>query len=167
MTTPDGGMWTLTEEDIMSKYINSKYEFLYSFIKFVENEGYAKASSNLNDSDRKQVKKHFESSISDVKRRMRQEIRQYYENHPDPLTHPLSEAWRHGIDEDGESGWDCIIIPDKGETDEDIEAFIDYEVGYPPIWGPYDCTGKRFTWLKTWKRTPVGIAITHRWGLDV
>ena len=86
----------------------------------------------------------------------------------DPLAKSIREAWRHNGSEDGESGVDYIIIPDEGQTDEELDEFVkSSEVYYPPICGPYDCTGKRFTWGWAYTRWPCGIVIIHRWGLDV
>lgn len=79
----------------------------------------------------------------------------------------MEEEWRHIVAEDGEHGADYIIFKDCGETDDEIQEYVDNEIGYPPINSPYDCTGKPFTYDKHWKRTPAGIVIVHRWALDV
>lgn len=85
----------------------------------------------------------------------------------DPLEKSMREGWRHICSEDGESGYDYRIIPDNGQTEEEIEDQVCCEVGYPPIYSPYDCTGKRFTrWIKV-RRAPAGFAVIHSWGLDV
>lgn len=89
----------------------------------------------------------------------------------DPLAKPLTRKWRHYIREDREGGADYVILAYYGQTDAEIQKYVDEEVGYPPIrspfYSPYDCTGQRFTWDKHWKRTPAGIVIVHRWALDV
>ena len=149
----------------MSKYVNGKYEFLHNFIRWVEREGYAETVSHLDDGSRQEIRRYYENCIREMKHSVRQDIKKFYELNPDQLAHPLTEAWRHGGD--GESGWDYIIIPDNGQSNVEIEEFIETEVGYPPIISPYDCTGKRFTWCKTWRRTPVGIAVTHHWSVDI
>lgn len=85
----------------------------------------------------------------------------------DPLEKSMRDEWRHRIDEDGECGTDYACMKDDGETDEEIQDFIDSEVGYPPINSPYDCTGKPFTMYTNWKRAHGMIIMIHRWGLDV
>lgn len=100
-------------------------------------------------------------------KRERDKIRSINAYFEDPLEKPMSKEWRHRYDEDGEGGVDYIFVEDCGETDEEIEDFVMYSVGYPPICSPYDCTGRRFTCGVDWKRTPGGIAIVHRWALDV
>ena len=87
--------------------------------------------------------------------------------HADPLAKSLSDEWRHRACEDGEHGVDYTFIEDSGETDDEIRDYIESEVGYPEIHSPYDCTGKPFTTSIHWKRTPGGIALIHRWALDV
>lgn len=99
-------------------------------------------------------------------RAIRDRIHELYND--DPLEKSLmAEEWRHYVREDGEGGADYIIFKDCGETDDEIQKYVDEEIGYPPINSPYDCTGQRFTWDKHWKRTPAGIVIVHRWALDV
>ena len=86
----------------------------------------------------------------------------------DELEKPITEEWRHiYMDEIGESGRYYAILPDEGETDDELSEWFDQCVAYPPINSPYDCTGKRFTWLKHIKRTPAGIVVIHGWALDV
>lgn len=100
-------------------------------------------------------------------RKIRDEIARLQRHFVDPLAQPITEEWRHSISEDGEGGADYVIFEDCGESDDEIQEYVDEEIGYAPICSPYDCTGRRFTWDKHWKRTPVGIVIVHRWGLDV
>ena len=85
----------------------------------------------------------------------------------DPLAKPITADWRHGYKYEGEGGYDYIIIPDDGSTDDELSDWFDCEVAYPPIYSPFDCTGKRFTWGKHINRTPAGIVVIHRWSLDV
>lgn len=87
--------------------------------------------------------------------------------HDDPLAKPLTFDWRHGYKYDGEGGYDYVIIPDDGSTDDELSEWFDSEVAYPPIYSPYDCTGKRFTWGKHINRTPAGTVVIHRWSMDV
>lgn len=100
-------------------------------------------------------------------REQRRTIHRINQYSSDPLARSLRDEWRHGFSEDGESGYDYRIIPDNGQTEEEIEDQVCCEVGYPPIYSPYDCTGKRFTrWIKV-RRAPAGFAVIHGWGLDV
>lgn len=85
----------------------------------------------------------------------------------DRLAQSISEEWRTLIMNDGEGGVDYIILEDNGESDAEIQEYVDEEVGYAPINSPYDCTGRPFTWDKHWKRTPAGIVVIHRWAIDV
>ena len=118
------------------------------------------------------ILKDYKGDKSDPKfvrwiKRHRDEIHSINAYFVDPLGKPMTDDWRHRYNEDGEGGVDYILVKDCGETDEEIEDFVMCTVGYPPINSPYDCTGRRFTWGIDWKRTPSGIAIVHRWGLDV
>ena len=100
-------------------------------------------------------------------RRQRERIRSINAWRDDPLEKSLRAEWRHRYSEDGEGGVDYAFFEDCGETDEEIEDFIMYSVGYPEINSPYDCTGRRFTYGVDWKRMHGGIVMIHRWGLDV
>ena len=89
----------------------------------------------------------------------------------DPLASSLRQDWRHAIDRDGESGTDYIILPDDPAdpwTDEEIAHYL-YE---SPVYSgrprhEWDCTGERFTWGWSYTRTPAGIALIHKWSIDV
>lgn len=106
--------------------------------------------------------------LTDLIKVHRQKIHFYLENgHVDPLEKSISDEWRHWINDDGEHGVDYTFVKDNGETDEEIQDYIESEVGYPPIHSSYDCTGKRFTTFVHWRRTPGGIALIHHWALDV
>ena len=102
---------------------------------------------------------------------IREELKKINRYYIDPLEKPLTDGWRHQIDEEyGEDGTDYRILPVENAddwTDEEIEDYIMSEVGYPPINSPYDCTGKRFTAWTSWKKQPAGIIMIHHWGLDV
>ena len=100
-------------------------------------------------------------------RKVRERIAQLQWDRTDPLAKPITKDWRHGYKYEGEGGYDYIIIPDDGSTDDELSEWFDCEVAYPPIHSPYDCTGKRFTWGKHINRTPAGIVVIHRWSLDV
>lgn len=96
---------------------------------------------------------------------IRREIKALYSE--DPLALPMTEEWRHQFSRDGELGVDYKIYPDIWKNDEEIQSFVDENIGYTPYYSQYDCTGRPFTYDKYWKRTPAGIVIIHRWGLDV
>ena len=105
--------------------------------------------------------------IAEFMKEQRRKIRKLNQYSVDPLEKSMQEEWRHGGSEDGEDGYDYCILPDNGETEEDIETMVEDAIGYGPICGPYDCTGKRFTkWIKV-RRVPAGFAVIHSWGLDV
>lgn len=103
---------------------------------------------------------------------IRKELKSANMYYTDPLEKSLKEGWRTVVDDDdlAVSGTDFrIVVLEEGEewTDEEIEEFIQDEVVYPPIWEPWDCTGKRFTRWYTWRRQPVGIVMIHAWGTDL
>lgn len=103
-----------------------------------------------------------------VIRRIREQIADLQNQLTDVLEKPITEEWRHIYrDEMGESGYYYAILPDEGETDDELSEWFDRCVAYPPICGPFDCTGKRFTWLKHIKRTKAGIVVVHGWSLDI
>ena len=89
----------------------------------------------------------------------------------DALEHSIMDGWRSVIDDDdiAVSGKDFRILPTNAEdwSDDEIEAYIMEEVGYPAITSPWDCTGQRFTERVYFKRCPVGIVMIHSWGTDL
>lgn len=92
----------------------------------------------------------------------------YHRPRLDPLAESIRGSWRTHMDADGEYGYDYTIIPDRGETDEEIKEFMyDSPVYLGRSNSPYDCTGKAFTRWWSFKRTPAGIALIHAWGIDV
>ena len=104
---------------------------------------------------------------ADFLREKRNVIRRINQHHVDPLAKSMQEDWRHVCNECGDSGYDFCIIPDCGESEDEIREMAECMVGYPPISSPYDCTGLRFTcWIDV-KRIPLGFAVIHHWGLDV
>lgn len=105
--------------------------------------------------------------FSEQAKREKQKIRKDSRTHFDKLSAPLSEKWRTRYDKDGESAIDYRIIPDNGQTDEEIRDYILEEVGHPPICSPYDCTGKPFMMWTHFARTPSGIVLIHSWGIDI
>ena len=105
--------------------------------------------------------------LGDFIREQRNEIRRINQYSADPLEKSMRDDWRHVWDEDGEGGFDFCLMPDVGETEDQIRELAEYAVGYPPICSPYDCTGKRFTRWITVHKVPAGFAVVHSWGLDV
>ena len=92
----------------------------------------------------------------------------YHRKTFDPLSAPIRGGWRTRCDEDGESMVDYTIIPDNGETDEEILEYIrNSPVFIGSINSPYDCTGKRFTWSYYFHRVPCGIVLYHHSHLDI
>lgn len=91
-----------------------------------------------------------------------------YSKREDPLSRSMRGSWRGCIDSDGEGGKHYTIIPDEGQTDEELQEFMyDSPVYYGRINSPYDCTGKRFTRYCDFRRCPAGIIIIHDWGIDI
>lgn len=126
------------------------------------------------------VRTHYETPseecvkyIADTWTDFRKECREFYKYvnkyHADRLSVPVlnnKNVWRTVSDDNGETGTDFIIIPDNGETEEDIK-----EIVYDSVFCGYgdlliDCTGKRCTRSWGYRRTPCGIAIIHRWCFD-
>ena len=105
--------------------------------------------------------------MTDAIRRERKEIHRIELDQTDPLFVSMKDGWRHGISEDGETGFDYCICQDCGESVDEIREWAECEVGYPEINSPYDCTGRRFTMYILVKKVPVGFAVVHRWALDV
>ena len=86
----------------------------------------------------------------------------------DPLSVSIRNGWRTHIDGDGECGYDYTLIPDRGETDDEIkEIMYDSYVYRGRSNSPYDCTGRAFTRWWSSKRTPAGIVLIHAWSLDI
>jgi len=105
--------------------------------------------------------------VKEELKRIRRRIKNLNDNMVDPLEKSLADEWRHRCREDGEGGVDYALIQDNGETDEEIEDFVRYEVGYPEIYSQWDCTGRPFTVSIDWHRNNGTISLIHRWALDV
>lgn len=105
--------------------------------------------------------------LGDFIKEQRREIRRISAYSVDPLEKSMRDEWRHVCDEYGEGGYDFCLMPDDGETEDEIREMAEAAVGYPPICSPYDCTGKRFTRWITVHKVPAGFAVVHCWGLDV
>lgn len=86
----------------------------------------------------------------------------------DQLSASIMDSWRCVSADGGETGYDYTIIPDEGQTDEEIAEYMHDSIvycGHPN--SPYDCTGERVTLWWSFKRTPAGITLIHAWGIDV
>lgn len=97
----------------------------------------------------------------------REEIRRINGIRTDPIELSMRENWRRRYSDDGEYCTEYTLLPSGDWTDEDIREYIDSSVVFPPINSYYDCTGKPYTCYVYWNRTPAGVAMIHRWGLDV
>ena len=99
----------------------------------------------------------------DLKRRYRKEAKKYY----DPLARSMRDGvWRAYYSEDNPDSWtEYTIMPDNGITDEEMKELVDDM--WIEIRSMYDCTGKAFTQNIHWARTPAGIVLVHRKGIDV
>lgn len=109
-----------------------------------------------------------QSDWDDVRRSCRTVYRRKF---MDPLGKPLTKAWRTRFDDDGEGGTDYCIVPEDPEhpmTDEEIAQYLyDSPVYCGRVRSPYDCSGERFTWSWSYTHTPSGVALIHRWGIDI
>ena len=121
---------------------------------------------------------------ADQQKKQKEQAREFYQYQRkycvDPLSVPVRnnvKEWRTVGDDDGEGATDFIIIPDRwgdlweseDEDDyqtiaDDIEEFVFSTVGYR---SGYDFpTGKMITLSWYFTRTPCGVAIIHRRGID-
>lgn len=123
------------------------------------------------------IEHNYHDDVPGIHKEYAKDIRDYLEQidreYPDCIAKPITEAWRTIIDDPDDialSGYHYRIFktdtPDEW-TDDEIEEYIMDEVGYPPIYSPYDCTGKRFTRWCSWSRQPIGIVMIHAWGTDL
>lgn len=137
----------------MSKYVNGKFTDIQFYKSCIE-EGLVQCDHPL-------IRKRI--------RELRESIKHYYENHPDPLAKPMTgNCWRTIASEDGESGYDFRISKEALDWEDlEIEETMEDQVGCSPINSPYDCTGRRFTAWTHFSRTPAGVVMIHHWGLDV
>jgi len=119
------------------------------------------------------ISKESEEYFSDLFTDFRKECREFYRHinkyHTDPYSVPVlnsNNVWRTVSDDNGETGTDFIIIPDNGETEEDIKELVYDSVfcGYGDLL--IDCTGKRCTRSWSYRKVPCGIIITHKWCFD-
>lgn len=91
----------------------------------------------------------------------------YHRPSKDRLSVPVSnnkKVWRTIADPEGDTSTDFIIIPDNGQTKEEIEQFV-YDTVYCPSNYCYS-TGRVITLSWDYKKLPCGIAIIHRTGID-
>ena len=128
------------------------------------------------------IPEKVQACIKKIEDGFKKDCREFYKHrekyYPDPLSVPLRnnvKAWRTVADPDeGDCCTDFIIIPDKWQglwdtEDEqtiydEIEQFVYDTVGYDSPY-PYP-VGRVITLRWSFVRTPAGIAIVHRRGLD-
>lgn len=112
---------------------------------------------------------HYELKVKygmEIPDKIKRQIRAGYAAQTDKLAKSIQEDWRTVYaNEYGESWYEYCIFQDDGETDEEIQDYVDSLVLHN--YSQYDCTGKPFTRWTHWKRVPAGIVIIHALGLDV
>lgn len=119
----------------------------FEFIRFIEN-----SMNGVN------AKGSVNKYLDELKRTHRKQFKGQ-----DSLTQSLCDEWR--ITGDYESVTKYAIFEDNGETDEELDEFIE-EMCIVNPYSAYDCTGRPFTISIRWKRMPVGIAVIHHIGYD-
>lgn len=105
---------------------------------------------------------------ADFKKDCREFYRYVMKYHVDPLSVPIlndKKVWRTVSTDNGESCTDFIIIPDKGQTDEDIEDFVHTTVYCPKYSYDYS-TGRVVTFGFSYRRIKAGILVIHERGID-
>lgn len=103
----------------------------------------------------------------EFKKQCREFYRIVNKYHTDPYSVPVfndKKSWRSVSTDGGETRTDFIVIPDNGQTDDDIEEFIFTTVGHKSC---YDfSTGQLVTLHYYVERIPLGIKIIHECGID-
>ena len=86
----------------------------------------------------------------------------------DPIAFSLMHFPRRLYDKDGQGWYDFGVYEDNGETDDEIQCYLDDEYHMSiPAYVDWDCTGRPFTQYLHWRRVPCGIAFVHRVNIDV
>lgn len=125
-----------------------------------------------------EIKKHYNGIIpkeiaqyiNEQEKQFKLDCREFYRHickwHKDFLSVPIrnDKQWRTVSDDNGETCTDFIILPNDGQTDEDIEQFV-YDTVYCPSYYDFP-TGRMITLHWSFKRIPCGIAIIHERGID-
>lgn len=111
----------------------------------------------------------------DIKEASRDFYRNYDRYNPDPLSVPIRNTkhiWRTVADRDsdgkicGDSCTDFIIIPDHGQTYEELDEYVEDHCPYY-YRSSYDFpTGRMITYGTSFTRTRTGILIRHHRGID-
>lgn len=133
------------------------------------------------------IKRHHDGIIPDseknglleweneIKEGCRAFYRTYDRYYPDPLSVPIMNTkhiWRTVDDRDsdgkicGDSCTDFIIIPDNGQTYEELEEYVQDHCPYYYRSGYDFPTGRMITYGTGFTRTRLGILITHSRGID-
>lgn len=122
-----------------------------------------------------QIQEYTKRATDNLKRKTREFYRHLDEYRPDPISAPIrntSNVWRTVADryQDGtvcgDSCTDFIIIPDNGQTDSELEDYV--QIHCPYYYRPcHDFpTGHMITTGLSFTRTPAGIFIRHSRGID-
>ena len=113
------------------------------------------------------VDEYKKEAAEDLKKDCREFYKYVCKWHNDPLSVPLrnKDHWRTVSTDNGENCTDFIILPDNGQTDEDIEDFVHCSV-YCPRYSYDFATGRVITLSWHFKRTTYGIIIIHERGID-
>ena len=147
---------------MIRSYRELKKEFDYEnyFVAMIDK------SSSIPETEKAKLKEKYRNDFI-------KECREFYKYsekaYQDPYSVPVFNdkgVWRTVSDDDGETGTDFIIIPDNGQTEEEIKEFVYDSVfcGYGDLL--IDCTGKKCSRGWYHRRTPCGIVITHDWVFD-
>ena len=133
------------------------------------------------------LKRHHGGVIPDTEknamleweRELKESCRNFYRTqdkfYPDPLSVPIlntKHIWRTVADRDsdgnicGDSCTDFIIIPDRGQTYEELEEYVQDHCPYYYRHCHDFPTGRMITMSTYFNRTPVGIFIRHSRGID-
>lgn len=122
-----------------------------------------------------EVDKYEKKATAHIKKLAREFYRNQEECHPDPLSVPIANTkhiWRTVSDSDsdgrvcGDSCTDYIIIPNNGQTDEELEEYVQDHCPYYYRSGYDFPTGRMITYGTSFTRTRLGILITHSRGID-
>lgn len=146
--------------------MKSAYSFLVNYCAHLK-----KAEKDLNLSESDIIA--LDAYKADLFSKFKKDCREFYKRQrrwaTDPFSVPVlnsKSVWRTVSTDGGETGTDFIIVPDNGQTDEDIKEFVYDTVfcGYGDLL--YDCTGEKCTRGWSYRKVACGIVITHDWVYD-
>lgn len=122
-----------------------------------------------------EVDKYVKKATAHIKTLAREFYKQQEEYRPDPLSVPIMNTkhiWRTVSDRDsdgnicGDSCTDFIIIPDEGQTYQELDEYVQDHCPYYYRSGYDFPTGRMITYGTSFTRTRLGILITHSRGID-